>query len=76
MGLTAGWGYLIRLEPSPGPCRAKSSLKSHAFKVPGHAIVKCASALARRESIRYFVARRKIPETSRKSLSSLFPNDL
>lgn len=75
---TIGWGY--RWSPcdvaSISYVRARSSLASQPFSVVGQATLRWTSALARNESIRYFVDSRRMPDTIRKSSWPLSPNDL
>jgi len=65
------------LAPSPfwsSLALAASSLASQPLSVEGHASLRCPIAFDRNESTRYLVASLRIPETTRKSTGSLFPN--
>jgi hypothetical protein len=75
--LTIGDGYLGLDQPVSSSCaRAKSSRASHPFKVDGQAMLRCATALARSESMIFLVERRRMPDTILKSSLSLFPKSL
>jgi hypothetical protein len=69
-GLTIGVGYtcptVVKFSESIS-YRAASSRASQVLRSDGQAMLKCTRALARRESHKYFVDKRKIPETIRKS---------
>lgn len=53
-----------------------SSLASQPFNVDGHATLRCSRAFVRNDSMMYLLASRSMPETTRKSALSLFPNFL